>query len=239
MSGWRTGIELLACALVLGGCGHSSGATAPTVPKTDNVRAAYNAAVAGLDGQYFDSMSMSAPTQMRQVLLLPGGRAGQFVAEWEGALAAGGTAARLTRSRQLTFVDVFEHTAGDAIPPAEEFGFSIDGPALRPARDSDSELEAHAASVLREFHLTAVSVRVLHPYGPALFVHARTDDSVTVSGRMGDLETALDSGHEGLEGLYVAVDGPDGPLFRGQSARRISEGGQWFAKGFDSGIPHG
>jgi hypothetical protein len=56
---------------------------------------------------------------------------------------------------------------------------------------------------------------------------------------MGDLETALDSGHEGLEGLYVAVDGPDGPLFRGQSARRISEGGQWFAKGFDSGIPHG
>jgi hypothetical protein len=239
MRAWRCGAGLVVGALVLSGCGHSSDSSSPPVTMTDDVQTAYAAALAGLDRQYFDDMSMSAPTEMRQVLLLPGGRGGQFVAEWEGELAAGATAARLTHPARLTHVDVFEHATSEGIPPDEEYGYSIDGPALQPSHDSDSEIEARAASVLGDFHLTPTTVRVLHPYGPALFVEARTDDASSVSGRMGDLESALDPDDSGLDGMYVEVSGPDGPLFRGESARRIAEGGQWFARGFDSGIPHG
>jgi hypothetical protein len=233
----RPGLFLLAGALALGGCGHSSGSAGDAT--TDDVKAAYDASVAGLDRQYFDDMSMSSPTAMRQVLLVPDSRAGQFVAEWEGALAAGATAARLSHPARLTYVEVFEHASGDAVPPDEALGYSIDGPTLSTSQDSESTIEARAAAVLQDFDLTPVTVRVLHPYGPALFVEARTDDESSVSARMGDLERALDPDGSGLEGMYVEVSGPDGPLFRGESAHRIAEGGQWFAEGFDSGIPHG
>ncbi|MDX6358314.1 MAG: hypothetical protein QOH37_1368 [Nocardioidaceae bacterium] len=225
---------------MLAGCGHSTpGANVVTVTRTDDVGAAYDAALAGLDPPYFDGMERSSPDSWRQVLLVPADGSDQMLAEWEGYLAAGAARARLTHPSRLSRVDVFEHAAGEAVPSDAEYGYRVTGhPVSSPA--SDSELEAGVASVLREFHLTPTSVRVLHPLGPAVVVEATAPSAASVDGRMGQLESALASSKlSGIEGLYVAVDGPDGPLFRGESAERIAEGGQWFADGFDSGIPHG
>lgn len=226
--------------LLLPGCGGSSHSGATAVTKTDDVRTAYDASVAGLDRQYFDDMSMSSPTQMRQVLLLPDHGTGQMVAEWEGALAAGAAQARLRLPSRLSYVEVFEHRDGQALPLEAAYGYSLQRHDIPSSGDTDAQRVAAAELVLRDFGLTPTSIRVLHPLGPALFVEARTDDPALVDGRMGELETALEgSRSSGLDGMYVAVDGPDGPLFRGEGAARIAEGGQWFADGFDSGIPHG
>lgn len=225
--------------LLLPGCGGGSHSGATVVMKTDDVKAAYDASVAGLDRQYFDDMSMTTPTEMRQVLLVPLGVDGQGLAEWEADLATGATAARLTPPGRLSRVDVFEHSAGHDVPAEEEYGYGIQGSPVSTTHGSDIEIVAGVEGVLRLFHLTPTTVRLLHPLGPALVVEASTDDPASIEGRMGELESALDSGHSGLEGMYLAVDGPDGPLFRGESAHRIAEGGQWFARGFDSGIPHG
>jgi hypothetical protein len=107
--------------------------------------------------------------------------------------------------------------------------------------EPDAAIITDAERVLKEFGLTPRTVRVLRPLGPALLVTASTGDVASVQGRMGDLEDALDGGpgRPEFEGLYLAVDGPRGPLFRGQGTWRTGSGGQWFAEGFDSGIPHG
>lgn len=211
----------LAGALVLVGCGHSSGANGPTFTRTDDVEAAYAATLAGLDRQFFDGMEMSSPTTMRQVLLVSPDGSDQMMAEWEGALAAGAARARLRHPSRLRLVDVFEHAAGEAVPSDEEYGYRIGGHAV-PSPASDSELEARAASVLRDFHLTPTTVRVLHPLGPAVVVVATAADAASVDGRMGELENALaPSRMSGLDGLYVEVNGPHGPLFRGETAARI------------------
>lgn len=236
---WGGRASGLAIALVLVGCRHSPDASnVPTVTRTDDVRAAYDAALAGLDTQYFDGLDVSSPTTVRQVLRVAPDGHDQMIAEWEGALAAGAARARLRHPARLSLVAVFEHAAGEAVPDEEEYGYRVTGHPVA-TRASDSELEAEATAVLRGFPLTPTTVRVLHPLGPAVVVEATAADAASVDGRMGELETALSSRLPGIDGLYLAVDGPHGPLFRGESAARISEGGQWFEKGFDSGIAHG
>jgi hypothetical protein len=227
-------------ALLLVGCGHSpSGAHGTALDTTDDVRVAYDAALDGLDRQYFDSMEMSSSTAMSQVLVVSADKSDQMLAEWEGNLAAGAAGARLTHPSRLSHVDGFEHATGDAAPEDPAYGYAVGGHSVTAAA-TDSEIEEQVASVLRDFRLTPTTVRVLHPLGPAVVVEATAAEAASVDGRMGELEHALSSSRmSGLDGLYVAVSGPDGPLFRGETSARIAEGGQWFAKGFDSGIPHG
>lgn len=237
---WPRSLLALIGPFVLAACGHSTpGVNVVASTRTDDVRAAYDAALAGLDRQYFDGLEQSSPGSWRQVLLVAADGSDQMFAEWESYLAAGAARARLEHPSRLSRVDVFEHAVGTAVPPDEEYGFTVPGPAVT-ATASDSELEARVDSVLRDFHLTPTRVRVLHPLGPAVVVEATAPDAASVDGRMGELETALAAPPmSGLDGLYLEVVGPDGPLFRGESAARIREGGQWFAEGFDSGIPHG
>src|SRR3954468_4393130 len=95
----------LAAPLVLMGCAPASSvAKGPALTRTDDVGAAYDAALAGLDRQFFDGMEMSSPTTMRQVLLVSPGGHDQMMAEWEGELAAGAARARLTHPARLSHV---------------------------------------------------------------------------------------------------------------------------------------
>jgi hypothetical protein len=106
----------LTAALLLVGCGHSPSAHGPALDTTDDVRVAYDAALDGLDRQYFDGMEMSSSTTMSQVLVVSADKSDQMLAEWEGNLAAGAAGARLTHPSRLRHVDVFEHAAGEAAP---------------------------------------------------------------------------------------------------------------------------
>ena len=83
---------------------------------------------------------------------------------------------------------------------------------------------------------------VLHPLGPALLVEARTDDPRSIRGRILDIEHALHGGggkHATFEGLYLSLDGPDGPLVRTGGASRAGGGFGWSARGFHTGFHHG
>jgi hypothetical protein len=76
-----------------------------------------------------------------------------------------------------------------------------------------------------------------------LLVEASTDDESSLEGRVPAIENALDGGgwgrHPRFEGVYLAVDGPEGPLVRSGGTRRYAGGFVWAARGFQTGFQHG
>jgi hypothetical protein len=257
---------LSSVALLLTACGQSStsGDTASTRSScalgSSQLRSAVELTLRGLDPGVFTRFAVLEPPPpplhsdhyagplwaYATVAAAPDPRTQDVSGAWQATLAQGAVAERCSLG-----TDELQHVvAGSTIRYATGTHGSVGGMGVAPAGEvfgaqasgeSDGQLIADATRELRDFGLTPRAVRVLHPLGPALLVVASTDDPASVEGRMGELETALGGarGHRRFEGLYVAVDGPDGPLFRGESAARTAGGGQWFARGFDSGIPHG
>jgi hypothetical protein len=209
---------------------------------TDDVATAYAEAVRGLDSEYFGGMEMSGPGVLRQVLLVPDAdpRA-NLLAEWEGMLAAGATAARLTDPRQLRLVDVFEQRPGEAPPPEPDNGFGVDLHPVQTTDDSDAEIIASVDRTLSGFGLSPVVVRVLHPLGPAVYVVATTPDEQRMRNRCNDLGEALDA-HGSYDGVFLQLETAGGRvLMRTYTSTRLTAGGVWFTPGFDElcGIAHG
>jgi hypothetical protein len=266
MAGRRAGVLLSACVLLLAACGQSSSpaAVAPAhcLINSPQLRSATAATLAGLDRGVFARFEvlMPPPPPIRSddyrgplwtYATLPGSRdrtTHDLVGVWEARLAQGAIAERCS----LGLADLQQAVAGGTVRYAtgterladEGSGFARAGLVFGAQADqtSDGAIVAEARDVLRRFGLTPRTVRVLHPLGPALLVEATTDDPDSMTGRIPDLETALDGGdqrHPRFEGVYLALDGPGGPLFVGEGTRRDAGGGGWTAPGFDSGIQHG
>lgn len=169
--------------------------------------------------------------------------------EWEAQLATGAIAERCS----LGLTALPQAVAGGSVRYAEGRhrseggggGYSRSGVVLgaQASGESDSEIVSRARHVLAAFGLAPVTIRVLHPLGPALLVEASTQDAASLAGRVPELLNALagDGGgeHPVYEGVYLAVDGPDGPLVRDGGAVRDAGGFGWNARGFDTGIQHG
>jgi hypothetical protein len=176
-------------------------------------------------------------------------RTRDMTAEWEARLATGAIAERCS----LGMASLPEAVAGFTARYATGrhrlagggAGYSQAGRVLgaQASGESDDEVIATAKRVLADYGLTPRTVRVLHPLGPALLVEASTDDVSSVAGKVPDIGNALDGGgwgeHPRFEGVYLALDGPDGPLVRTGGATRAAGGFGWSAPGFDTGIQHG
>jgi hypothetical protein len=227
------------------------------------VRAATKLTLAGLDPGIFSSFKVLEPPPpplssdhyrgpLWTYATLAGSRdvgTHDLTAEWEARLATGAIGERCS----LGLADVQQAVAGGTVRYAEGrhrfvnegSGFSRAGRVLGAQADgaSDAETIAQATRVLGQYGLTPRVVRVLHPLGAALLVEASTDDVAAVSGRVPQIENALDGGgwgaHPRFEDLYLALDGPDGPLVQVGVATRDAGGFGWVAAGFDSGINHG
>jgi hypothetical protein len=169
--------------------------------------------------------------------------------EWEAGLAEGAIAERCSRGLS----DLPAAVVGDTVRYASGRHRLVDagggfakaglvlGTDLR--GETDAEIVAGARRVLDDYGLTPRTVRVLHPLGRALLVEATARDVSTVRGRIPQLANALEGDdwgtHPQLEGLYLSIDGPDGPLVRAGNAVRHAGGFWWAARGFETGINHG
>jgi hypothetical protein len=168
--------------------------------------------------------------------------------EWEARLAAGAIAERCSLGMTELQKAVAGYTARYESGPHRfadgGSGYSRAGRVLgaQASGESDAEIIAGAKAVLAQYGLTPISVRVLHPLGPALLVEASTADVQAIEGKVPEIEQALhgDGGeHATYEGVYLALDGPDGPLVRTGGATREAGGFGWSTPGFETGIQHG
>jgi hypothetical protein len=228
---------------------------------SDELRTATAQTLAGLDAGMFSSFRVLEPPppplssdHYRGPLWVWATIAGardrrthDMTGNWEVALATGAIAERCS----LGLAELSKAMAGGSVrfaggryewasgggssPPGRVFGAEASG-------ESDAEIVAQAERTLGDFGLSPRVVRVLHPFGPALLVQATTEDVSRVSGRIPEIERALDGGHVNhprFEGLYLALDGPDGPLVRTGGAARAGGGFGWSSRGFETGIQHG
>jgi hypothetical protein len=176
-------------------------------------------------------------------------RTHDMTGEWEARLAQGAIAERcslgLAELQKAVAGGTTRYATGTHPLAGEGSGYSRAGRVLgaQASGEPDARIIAEAERVLGEHGLTPRTVRVLHPLGPALLVEASTDDVASVTGRVPAIENELDGGgwgsHPRFEGVYLALDGPEGPLIRTGGATRAAGGFAWTAPGFDSGIQHG
>lgn len=230
---------------------------------SDQVRSATSRTLAGLDRGIFSSFKVLEPPPppltsdhyrgpLWTYATIAGSRdvrTHDLTGEWEARLATGAIAERcslgLTELQKAVAGGSVHYTTGTHRFAGGGSGYARSGQVFgaQASGESDAEIIAQAQQVLGDYGLTPVTVRVVHPLGPALLVEASTDDVGSISGKVPEIENALDRGDWGddpeFEGLYLALDGPDGPLIRSGATTRDAGGFGWTSPGFDSGIQHG
>lgn len=167
-------------------------------------------------------------------------------AQWEADLAQGAVAERIAgdnatdlasviagASVTLELPDGTRHDLGGGagdISPGQLF-------ADQAARTSDDDIAQRVMSTLAKFGITAVQIRVLRPFGPAVYVSAMVDKAGDLNGSFDTVRAALLDDPLRYEGLYLEIDLPDGtPLVRGAQAFQTGAGTVWIAPGLDDAV---
>jgi hypothetical protein len=225
------------------------------IPQSDDPQAAVEATLAGLDTSAFANIHIGTPPSRED---WPGlwlyatvqddsAGDGSLHSIWEADVAQGIIADRLAAGSS-NLADVVSGSSievraddGSSSPVTGGAGDIQTGQLFDASGLSDDEIENAIRVTLQQYGLTATSINVLHPLGPAVSVIATVPDAKDLSD-FTIMQMALVGKPVQYEGLYIEVDLPDGsPVVRSTAAYRSGAGRLWIAPGYEDvvGVGHG